>query len=185
MVGAYFLAKLRARREKEKLKKQVEQKTLSIEQQKAEIEAQKEELEEVSSYREKFFKNISHDFKTPLSIILGSAKQIGKYKKVNSDTLIQVERISNSALKINSLTEQIFELTRADNKQLKLNESTIEWGRFCRNTVESLSPLAEEKRIDEIYRRSFCVCTIRRCSITKYTTKSDRKCFFAIFTNEK
>jgi signal transduction histidine kinase/DNA-binding response OmpR family regulator len=134
--------------EQRKLRQLVKIKTQSIESQKEQILIQKEELQKVNTYKSKFFKNVSHDFKTPLSIILGITEGLEKNNKIQSTVLRQISKIKENTLQINNLTEQIFELSRIDNKTLSLQESTIEWSRFCKHIVDSFAPLAESKQIE-------------------------------------
>lgn len=141
------LARQGERYEKKRLKKLVLQRTADLEKKNTIIQVQKEELEKINTYKSNFFKNITHDFRTPISIILGSSNKIIEEKKVSKAILDQIHRISRNAAQLNQLVEQVFELSKIDNKQLQINPSSIEWGRYCRSTFQSLQPLAEEKNI--------------------------------------
>lgn len=140
--------------ERKKLRHLVKLKTKNIELQKEQILAQKKELQKINNYRSKFFKNICHDFKTPLNIIIGMLDRLEENKNTPKNIKHHTARVRENAMRINNLIDQVFELSKSNNKELTLNESTIEWGHFCRRILQSFLPLAEQKQIKLIIDQS-------------------------------
>ncbi|NJN78824.1 MAG: hypothetical protein HC803_11305 [Saprospiraceae bacterium] len=62
--------------EQARLEKMVESRTAKIELDKKVIEQQAKALQELDKAKSKFFSNITHEFRTPLTLILGPVKQL-------------------------------------------------------------------------------------------------------------
>ena len=116
-----------------KMKRQLELETLN--QQKA---------DEINQARLQFFTNISHEFLTPLSIILASAESLepktGKDKNIT-------EIMSANALRLTRMVQQVldFRKVESDNMELKVSENDI--AEFISHEVESFIPLVRKHQL--------------------------------------
>ncbi|MDP4225114.1 MAG: two-component regulator propeller domain-containing protein, partial [Bacteroidota bacterium] len=79
-----------------------------------------------------FFTNVSHDFKTPLSLILGPVSQLLSETK-NPQLKKQLNLVRKNALHLNSLIQQVIGFERLDGSPANtLILSQVEFVEFCR-----------------------------------------------------
>lgn len=93
-----------------------------------------------------FFANVSHEFRTPLTLILGPLESI--YKKTNdNDIRAELNVVSRNAKRLNGMVDQILELTRLENaktieRQIYDAQSTI---KLIASSFESLAANKKQK----------------------------------------
>jgi signal transduction histidine kinase/DNA-binding NarL/FixJ family response regulator len=109
------------------------------------IESQAEKLQELDELKSKFFTNISHEFRTPLSVIQGLSQTMSDLHpdRVESSAKL-IEKNSNLLL---DLINQILDLVKLEAGQLQPTFIQTEVVRFLNSIVEGLQPLAEAKGI--------------------------------------
>ena len=108
---------------------------------------------EVDALKNKFFTNISHEFRTPLTIINGIS-EVAKSKIRNLDTsglFDSIKKIRNQSDKLLNLVNQILGLTKLETKSLKLNSQNLELVHWLDNVVSDFSDYALQKGIDLIF----------------------------------
>lgn len=97
-----------------KLEAQVEART-------QEIKAQKDTIENLLDKQKILFANISHEFRTPLTLILGPIERLIKSSKPQSS----LKMIRRNAQKLLRMVDQILDLTRLANRDLVPMSSTL------------------------------------------------------------
>lgn len=99
------------------LEAEIQKATAQIKADKKTIEAQAEGLREMDKVKSRFFADISHEFRTPLTLILGPIRQaMSKSKALQADDLNLIER---NSLKLLRLINQILDLSKLEDKQMK------------------------------------------------------------------
>lgn len=109
IVGAVFYFYVRILKSKEQLKH-----TLSLEQ----VEA--ERSKELNQTKLQFFTNISHEFRTPLSLILGPLQQIIENYQGSSTVYKQLKVIENNASRLLELINRLMDFRKLENKIFNL-----------------------------------------------------------------
>jgi signal transduction histidine kinase/DNA-binding response OmpR family regulator len=105
-----------------------------------------ERLQSLDDFKTRFFGYISHEFKTPLTIILGQARRIETEK--NHQNIVQnAGAIHQQGQSMLEMVTQMVDITRLDKKEIKLNKRNGEMSGYVRFLVESLRSLAEFKDI--------------------------------------
>jgi signal transduction histidine kinase len=107
-------------------------------------EARQETLvqaQELSELKLRFFSMVSHEFRTPLSIILGSAQLLSDEERqwTYEQKFINLERIQSSARSMNQLLTDILTLTRAEAGKLEFDANLMDVESFCINLIEDIS----------------------------------------------
>jgi signal transduction histidine kinase/DNA-binding response OmpR family regulator/streptogramin lyase len=109
----------RLQREKIQLEAEVQKRTRQIREDKVLIEKQAEELQKLDELKSRFFTNISHEFRTPLTIISGMVTQMkNDHKQWGEKGLELIQRNSRQLL---SLINQILDLRKLESGSLKVN----------------------------------------------------------------
>lgn len=93
---------------------------------------------EVSEVKLKFFSMVSHEFRTPLSVILGSSQLLTEGSEIWSEERRQktYHRIQSSAKLMTRLLTNILTLTRAEAGKLDCHPEPLDLEAFCLNLVE-------------------------------------------------
>lgn len=105
-----------------------------------EIQLSFEKQKELSDLRSKFVTMASHEFKTPLTAILGSAEILEKYGKTLDEDKRQrnIFRIQESVKRMNQMLNDIIIMGKSDTGKLELKASPIDLNVFLQNLVDDL-----------------------------------------------
>ncbi|MFQ5675938.1 MAG: histidine kinase dimerization/phospho-acceptor domain-containing protein, partial [bacterium] len=124
----------------------VSDRTAQIVEQKSKIEEQAQRLQELDRMKSRFFANISHEFRTPLTLILGPLEgRIAKAKKkVDKQEFGMMRRNAGRLLQ---LINQLLDLSRLESGKMKLNARRGDFVVFLKGIVMSFASLAEQKKI--------------------------------------
>jgi len=105
-----------------------------------------ERLKSLDDFKNRFFGYISHEFKTPLTIILGQTKRLANTQnppEIAKNTGVILQQ-GQSMLE---MVDQIVDITKLDNHELQLNWRNGNISDYLHYLVESLRSLAEFKNI--------------------------------------
>lgn len=135
--------------EQQRLQTQIKQATARIEQDKATIAQQAQILQQLDQTKSRFFANISHEFRTPLTVILGMANELKRYHpNENPQRLRQaaslIERNGTDLLR---LINQILDLSKIEAGEMPLKLVQTDLVSFIRYVGESFHSVAIRKNI--------------------------------------
>jgi len=108
------------------------------------VHAQK--LEEVDHMKTRFFTNISHEFRTPLTLIIGPVKNVlaGEYGGNISELYRMIIRNGERLLQ---LINQILDLSKLESGHMALQVTKTDLIKFIKGLILSFCSLAERKKI--------------------------------------
>ena len=131
--------------------RRLEQKTKQLENIVAErtsiIREQAEKLKTLDAMKSRFFANISHEFRTPLTLILGPIEDM-LAKRQNDPDRQTLGLMQRNAKRILQLINQLLDLSRLESGKLKLQARPGDFAAFVKGVVMSFASLAEQKQID-------------------------------------
>lgn len=100
-------------------------------------------LAELDTFKTRFFTNISHEFRTPLTMLLGPLSDL-KRKFPEEPELPMMERNGNRLL---TLINQLLDLSRLEADQLRIEPKRGDVALFLRTLANSFNSLAESQQI--------------------------------------
>ncbi len=105
-----------------------------------------EKLEEVDRLKSHFFANISHEFRTPLTLILGPLDKLISSSR-QSGTKNELTMMQRNARRLLQLINQLLDLSRLESGGMKLLASELDIVQLTRGYVQSFESLAKRKKI--------------------------------------
>ncbi|HEY9045307.1 MAG TPA: two-component regulator propeller domain-containing protein [Ohtaekwangia sp.] len=103
-------------------------------------------MHELDMMKIKFFTNVSHEFRTPLTLILTPLEKILKQTN-DTDQRNQFQLIQRNAKRLLNLVNQLLDFRKLEVQEIKFNSSEGDIIYFIREAVYSFSDLSEKKDI--------------------------------------
>ncbi len=99
---------------------------------------------ELNELKSRFVSMTSHEFRTPLTTIMGSADLLEYYSNKWSEEKKQshLQRIQNAVQHMIALLDDVLLIGKADAGKLKFNPSPLDLEQFCLDLIEELQPNA-------------------------------------------
>ncbi len=114
-----------------------------------EVEQQRKEAERVQqmdALKTKFFTNVSHEFRTPLSLILSPLEKIIK-KAGDTDQKKQLQLVQRNAKRLLNLVNQLLDFRKMEVQEFSIHLTKEDIVNFCRDMTYSFSDISEKKDI--------------------------------------
>ncbi|MDE6379206.1 MAG: response regulator [Muribaculaceae bacterium] len=110
------------------------------------LEESRRKQEELNQMKFRFFTNVSHDLRTPLSLIVSPLEDMLK-ESTDSRQTKRLNLMRNNALRLLSLVNQLLDFRKSEESELGLNPSEGDIVAFARNVCNSFLSLSERKDI--------------------------------------
>jgi signal transduction histidine kinase len=106
-----------------------------------------EELKSIETLKSDFISNVSHEFKTPLSIIQTYTKAISKPTLAEEAKKRYIEVIDNNVKKLTNLTQNILSLSKLENQRIEIEKSSFWLDEEIRQCILLLEPKWKSKNL--------------------------------------
>ncbi|WP_333865522.1 substrate-binding domain-containing protein [Sphingobacterium sp.] len=134
------------------------EKNKHLEIQNSEILAQQKQIVEMNSQiqqaaeiKNNFFTNISHEFKTPLTLIIAPIEDLELRKDLTEEIREQLSRIKRNAKKLQRLVSDLIDIHRISKSKIKLHAALVHIDPFIQQIIASFKPLFKKNRISISY----------------------------------
>jgi signal transduction histidine kinase/CheY-like chemotaxis protein/ligand-binding sensor domain-containing protein len=130
----------------------VDQRTAEVERQKVQLEAQTDQLatqadqlRELDRAKSRFFANVSHEFRTPLTLTIGPLEDLrdGMHGELGGDARETVGLALRSARRVMTLINQILDVAKLDAQSVRLQARPLGLGTTVDALADAFAPLAE------------------------------------------
>jgi signal transduction histidine kinase/DNA-binding response OmpR family regulator/ligand-binding sensor domain-containing protein len=101
-------------------------------------------LKELDEFKNRFFTNITHEFRTPLTVILGEADRLQRGRSEQKKAAGMIKRSGENLLR---LVNQLLDLAKLESNSLKLNYVQGDVLAYLRYIAESLQGLAGSRGV--------------------------------------
>jgi len=125
--------------------KEKQEAKLMIEQERQEIKR----MQELDQLKTKFLTNVSHEFRTPLSLIMAPANKMLTH--ADQEQKQQLNMIRKNARRLLNLVNQLLDFRKMEVQELKLHSKPGDIVKFISEISLSFTDIAEEKEIDFIF----------------------------------
>jgi signal transduction histidine kinase len=129
---------------------------------------------ELNELKLRLFSMISHEFRTPLSVILLSSQLLKEIlqESMDENKLKNLYRIQSSAKLMNQLITDLLTLTRAETGKLDFNPQLINIESFCLNLLEDFQLFDTKQTVINFIKYGRC-----------YRANMDEKLLYSILSN--
>lgn len=111
----------------------------------------KQRIDSVNQGKLRFFTNVSHEFRTPLTLILGPLEQLLK-RNTDPASVRYIKTIQNNTRRLLSLVDQLITFRKAEQGHLSLNLTSDALGHFIYPAAEAFEEYAIQKNINFFYK---------------------------------
>ena len=134
---------------RDNLEQRVQQRTGELEEAKSRLQITVEKLQRAQAAGQEFFTYVSHEFKTPLTLILAPLddleQRLGSGEVV--DPAADLSLIRANAQRLLGLITEILEFAQLDAGEMPLQEQVFDMCQLVGDTVNALQPLAQQRSI--------------------------------------
>lgn len=127
-------------RQNEQLEQQVAERT-------QELRQQADQLAELNQTRSRFVTNLTHEFRTPLSLILSPAQKLLESPTLPTTVRTALRTIDRNARHLLRQVNQLLDLARLEDNRMQLSPQNLHIDKLTRQLVELFESSAREKQI--------------------------------------
>jgi signal transduction histidine kinase/DNA-binding response OmpR family regulator len=149
-LSVILIVKWRSRKleqEKQTLETIVKKRTTEIKQKNQQLEEQSEKLKEMDKIKSRFFANISHEFRTPLTLIMGPLEQMIARSR-NKEQKKSLDLMLRNSQRLLTLINQLLDLSRFDSGKMNLQAAPQDIVPFLKGILASFRILAAQNKLE-------------------------------------
>lgn len=129
----------------EGLEEKVKERTYKLQEKNELLRIQSEELERMQQFRSRLFQDISHELRTPITLISGPLQQMLKKQNLEKEEKEQLQLSLRNSNRLKQLVEQIIELNRLETNQLTFHGTEMDLSGKLNMIVQAFESLIKSK----------------------------------------
>ena len=108
---------------------------------------EKERMEELNKLKLRFFTNISHEFRTPLTLIIGQIEMLLQLDKFSPTVSKRLQGVYKNAMNLRFLITELLDFRKQEQGFLKLKVECVDVIPFMKEVYQSFVELARKRNI--------------------------------------
>ncbi|MGI9175117.1 MAG: hybrid sensor histidine kinase/response regulator transcription factor [Rhodothermales bacterium] len=141
-----------ARQREADLIRLVDERTRDLQAEQQRTAAQAARLREADERKSRFVAHVSHEFRTPLTMILGPVQDLLDGGIGEEDAQAKLETVHRNARRLARLANQLLDLAKLEAGAARLSRSPGELVRFTEEVVQAFAPLAERHGVALLFK---------------------------------
>lgn len=144
VLGGVLLKSLRT---KEEMNRSLELKNREVLEQQQQIVGMSEELKLATQAKVDFFTNLSHEFRTPLTLILGYMENLLASANIGKSAKQDLGMVRKNALRLLRLINQLMDFRKIESAKMAIRASENDLIAFTRDITEAFQKMADKRNI--------------------------------------
>ena len=114
-----------------------------------------EQVKEINEIKLRFFTNVSHEFRTPLTLILAPVTELLSIKNLPLACKKKLWLIEHNCNRLLSLVGQLLDFRKAETGKMKIRVSRSDIVKFLKKEIQGFQSLAENNKIELSFHSDF------------------------------
>ena len=107
-----------------------------------------EYVEKINQSKMRFFTNISHEFRTPLTVIIGNSENLIRTSGLNPAIYNKILSIHKASTQLNELISELLDFRKQEQGQMELHVSKCNMTHFLSESIYLFAEYAKEKEVN-------------------------------------
>ena len=153
IVGGSAVYFIRINRKMKHKNHQLREKNLLVQHQKEELSVANKRIEQITAQKLRFFTNVSHEIKTPLTLILGPLNKI-EQDVASGSFSDDIRIVRKNAERLKRVIDQLLDFRKVENNRMNMRVNKIELVSFVKEVMSLFDNLAQTKAIEYTFTHS-------------------------------
>ena len=127
-----------------------------VQQRTEELEVANQQLQGLNKLKNDFIANITHDFRSPLMVVLNLAELALNYDQPKGALLKDLNSIYQSGTKLNNIIDSLLDLLKMDAQGVKLHVKEIVLADFLQETINFYKPITDKQGVQLQLKKDSC-----------------------------
>ena len=147
VAGAVQLRTRHLRRRQRTLKRIIDARTEAIQEKNAQLATQAERLKELDQAKSRLFANVSHEFRTPLTVALGLLEDWTDTADLADSLQADLEQVLLQNRRVLRLVNQLLDIARLESQSLTLHVQPVALASFLERVAAAFAPLSSQQDV--------------------------------------
>lgn len=126
---------------------ELKQTNIQVEQQREELAIANRKIEQATTRKLQFFTNVSHEIKTPLTLILGPLNKISKELPPDSPMADDIHIIKKNANRLKRVVSQLLDFRKVESNKMDMQVTEVDLVVFIEDVKSYFDAMAQSKQI--------------------------------------
>ena len=147
VVGRLALYVIHIFRKVQRKNHELKRTNIQVEQQREELAVANRKIEQATTRKLQFFTNVSHEIKTPLTLILGPLNKLSKELPPDSPLADDIHIIKKNADRLKRVVSQLLDFRKVESNKMDMRVTEIDLVTFIEDVSSYFDNMAQSKQI--------------------------------------